>query len=514
MYQLLSHRSPPGMLIIELKKRFDESMVLPALLLGIPIFIILVFLPPLFVFAIFGVAGYVFYASRVRTTLFYDAGTLRIVKKYDLGFTQWQKQTLYDRADVPLPVIWVRVISEKHDSIRLTKRQVRQYQIRFPFAKDRNIGVICVCRDEWQMANLQQEIDDFFTTTRYYKSLHEPSETVASPPMATREPLKKREKKHASDAIREEKRPATRFDETKHYAFDRGETPIRRGDESFNKGESKPNRARLKQTHQKSYKLRHRSIVKVEEWLSTELKHGTLKLVATTGGLFSGIMAAFSMFACRLLILTIVLGGPALIYLHCAQGPEVNRYVVPPLERLVAKFVAEEHREPFDNAIQQYVEINGRQGEKFDVGGVIFFIWCSLIVFFIILMQFVRWPFWGRWTVLIRHTGTYPHEILFSWRNDRSKSKEPIKGFQVFFRVIPATPKTNRILTGRPLFAKNPGWKQPCQVVLITDEGAFPLPCGSVDEQEQILKRINRFTNDMLGLPKAFAGKKRAGEKK
>ena len=508
MYQLVSqvYDRQQGMLVIELRKRFSREMAFPLLIMGICVFIWLLFVPPLFLFAITFLVFYAYYSSRVRVILHYDAGALRVVRNCDFGFWQWRKQSLYNRADVPLPVYWTWVVqARKNGYLHLDDKKVRQYQMRFPFANEQNLGVICVCKAEWQMRQLQKAVDDFFAETPYNKSQYEQLETAVTPRQLSRTiPAKKQEKqqkKHIRDAHREARNRASRFDETKNYAFDRGEKPIRRGDEFFDKGELSPD-LKLQQTHQKSYKLRHCSMVKVEEWRSREFQHGTLKLISTTGSLFSGIMAVISIFAYRLLILLVVLGGPALIYLHCTQGPKINRHVVPHLERLTAKFIAEDHRRPFDNAIQQYAEINSRQGEKFDIAGAIFFIWCSMIVFFIVLLRFVRWPFWGRWTVLIRHTGTYPHEILFSWQNDRSKSKEPVKNFQKFFRIIPATPKTNRLLTGRPFFTPNSGWRQPHQMVFITDEGSFALPCGSVDEQEQIIKRVRRLVNDVLGKDK------------
>ena len=157
-------------------------------------------------------------------------------------------------------------------------------------------------------------------------------------------------------------------------------------------------------------------------------------------------------------------------------------------------------REPVVNAWDWY--ITASRGGEDEFGGAVTItvvIWFALLLIYIVISLFVRWPFWRRWTVILKNV--LPHhrcEALFSWRNDRTHLRESTKKFSFFFRVIPATPKTNRLLTGRRLFATNPGWKQPHQVVLITAEGSFPLPCGDAVEQEEIFHRISRFADEML----------------
>lgn len=501
MYQTVSHIHDrrQGTLVIELKKRFNEATAIPLVLSGIVGFVFMLFVPPLLLAALVTVGCYAFYFYKSRLILYYDAGTLRVVRHCDFGFWQWRKQTLYNRADVPQPVFWVQVVrSDKKASFHLEGHKVRQYQTRFSFAKEKNLGVICVHKAEWEMRQLNREIDDFFAETPYDKSLFVQSETAFTPPVAARKLNEKQQKKQPRNENREEKRRSSRFDETKRYAFDRGETRIRRGDESFDKGESKPKRVRSKQTYRKNYKLRHHSMVEVDEQISVDLKSGTLKLVSTTRSHFSRFMAIVSIFCYRLLFWSIVLGGPALVYLHCVHGPEVNQYVVPKLEALISTHIPAENREPFENALREYIDTNNRGDENLNVACLIFFGWCLLFPVFIVFSRLLRWPFWGQWTVKMHHTEMRSYEILFSWRNDRAKRKEPSKGFVIFFRIVPAMPKTNRLLTGRPFRDGNSGWRQPYQVVLITDEGSFPLPCGSVDEQEQIVKRIRRFADGVL----------------
>jgi hypothetical protein len=95
--------------------------------------------------------------------------------------------------------------------------------------------------------------------------------------------------------------------------------------------------------------------------------------------------------------------------------------------------------------------------------------------------------------VKIQDTSHEPHKILFSWQNDRVHVKERPHHFEPFFRVISASPKMNRLLTGQRFFDRNPGWRERFQVVLITSRGSFPLPCADKTEQDQMIHRITRF---------------------
>ena len=506
MYQLVSqvYDRQQGVLVIELRKRFSREMAFPLLIVGTFVFIWLLFVPPLFLLAIVLVGLYFYYSSRVRVILYYDAGALRVVRNCDFGFWQWRKQTLHNRANVPLPVYWARVIRvRKNNSFHLDGKKIRQYQMRFPFADEQNLGIICVCKAEWQMRLLQKTVDEFFTETPYNKSQYEPLEMAVTPRQLSRTiPAKqqeKQQKKHIRDAHRETRNRASRFDETKKYAFDRGEKPIRRGDVFFDRGELKSD-VKLQQIHQKSYKLRHCSMVKVEEDISVNLKNGTLKLVSTTPSLFSNIVVTLSIACYRLLMGMFVIAAPLLVVAHLDYGKEINRHIVPRLQNLVENYIEQEqNRQPFEEVLQNYVKFNEQQDEKAEVVFVAAIVWSTVFLIFVVFSRIIHWPFWGQWGVKMQHTDMRPYEIMFSSRNDRTRLKEVSKGFVIFFRIIPAMPKTNRLLTGRPFFTTHSNWRQPHQVVFITDEGSFALPCGSVDEQEQIVKRVRRFVSGILG---------------
>ena len=504
MYQLISYNRQNDQLVIELKEYFGEATMLVGALVGFVLFLVLLFVPPLFLLAIGMLAFRLYYYSKMRLFLYYNAGTLRVVRNCDFGFWQWRKQTIYNRADVPQPVSWVKVLRTERGTVsRDHVPKVWQYQVRFPYAQEKNLGVICVCKTG-QMRQLQQVVDAFFAETPYDETLFAPAEAAVTPKQVTWKTQIAPKKKQIEHESREGRRFAKRFSETKRYTFDRGDAPINRGDESFDKSEQKFGRTKSRAPRQKSYKLRHRSIIQAEDWANPEFNHGTLKLVATTGGPISAVMATLSILLYRVLMTGLILWPLAMIA-HYSQGPQINEHVVPRLEQFITTQIAEQYQEPLRDVLREYAEINADQGKFSDMAWAVFLIWGFLILFFVVLSRVIRWPFWGRWTVLLRHTGTYPYEILFSWRNDRSKYNWPPNSFAAFFRVVPATPKTNRLLTGRSFRVFDPGWKQPHQIVFITDECSFALPCGSIDEQEQTIKRVRRFA-DAVKAPNEFGG--------
>ena len=524
MFRLISCRRQPGQLVIELKRRFRSEMILPLALISLFLFIVLAaIIGPLSLILVGFGAFYFFYAARIRVFLCYSAGTLRVIRYYDLVFTQWRKQRIYNRAEVPPPVVWVRSIRPGYRSFRLDNDAACRFETRFPFQTLKNGGVICVHPTRERMLALQTAIDDFWAETPYDKAVYE--RTVLEQSVAAHVPQRTAPQTVATSQKREQKRKVAKFNETRQYAFDRGETPLRRGDEPVTKGGSN---AKKQRKRREGYVLRHRSMVQIEEDVSTDLTRGTLKLVSTSGGIFSLCLATLSMFLHYAGIWALIIGGVLFPVMQIWHWEQLERYIAPCVEKLIVSCPTEEMREPVTEAIQWYVMANREgqwndmfsgEGNKTGAVGITFFVWLAALLIYIGVGRLVRWPFWKRWSVVIRYDKSggpeirkpfgrrrmeeikyrprQPAEILCSWRHDRARRKEPPKRPDPFFRVIPATPKTNRLLTGRPWISHNPGWKQRHQVVLITEEGAFPLPCAGIDEQEQILERVTRFADGM-----------------
>ncbi|MCL2117352.1 MAG: hypothetical protein FWH27_02885 [Planctomycetaceae bacterium] len=497
MYSLISCRRQPDQLVIELKRNFRQEMLFPLIIVSVFLFLVfsVIFGPLAFFLLCFGMFWfYCFFRNRV--ILRYDAATLHVIYRRDLVFAQWHKQRIYNRADVPPPVTWIHAISPNFRSFRLIDNSLSwefHYETRFPFLLRKTRGVICMHPGKEKMLALQKAVDDFLAEVPYDKTLFDRTEASLSSQNVTRNTIVKPQE-------REQKRDATRFDSAKRYAFDRGETPIRRGDESVAKGEPA---AKKKRTRNKSYALRRCSMVKIEEEVSADLTQGTLKLVSTSGGVFSAGMAVLSILLFYAGLLTLVIGGSVYLAMQIYRWEQIERcferYLAPHLEQSVFPRLPEEMREPVVDAMQWYFGASQGGEQKFGAVTITIVIWLVLLLMSIMFSRMVRWPFWRRWTVEMKNI--LPHhrcEALFSWRNDRNHTRESAKKFNFFFRVIPATRKTNRLLTGRPRFAKNPGWKQPYQVVLITAEGSFPLPCGDPVEQEEIMDRFIQFAREML----------------
>ena len=490
MYRLITYRRQPGELVIELQRHYRSLRMIPTIIGAVLFFFLLMIL-----MAMSGPFGFLFWCFgmfcfdrfyRIRVFLCYDAATLRVIYRRDLVFTEWYTQLIYNRADVPSPVTWIHAVPPNtRRSFRLDEgipAWTFRFQTRFPFLSQKTQGVICTHATEERMLTLFKVVDDFLAETPYDKTLFEQTEAALSTQGATRKTIVKSQK-------RERKQNAAQFDETKRYAFDRGESPLRRGDEPVGKGE--PTREK-KPTRHKSYAFRRHSMVKIEEEVSVDLSHGTLKLVSTTGGFLSASLATLSVLFFYAAMITWGIGGFAYIAMQLTHWEQLERHFFPLAEQVFVR-LPEEYHEPAGDAVRWYIDAS-RGGED-QLGAIVVTVvaWLVMLVMLIGIGQFVRWPFWRRWTVILKNQPSRPWRVLFSWKNDRVHSREPEKHIRFFFCVIPATPKTNRLLTGRSWFSNNPGWKQPHQVVLVTGEGSFPLPCGSPEEQEQIVERITRF---------------------
>ena len=336
-------------------------MLFPLIIVSVFLFLVfsVIFGPLAFFLLCFGMFWfYCFFRNRV--ILRYDAATLHVIYRRDLVFAQWHKQRIYNRADVPPPVTWIHAISPNFRSFRLIDNSLSwefHYETRFPFLLRKTRGVICMHPGKEKMLALQKAVDDFLAEVPYDKTLFDRTEASLSSQNVTRNTIVKPQE-------REQKRDATRFDSAKRYAFDRGETPIRRGDESVAKGEPA---AKKKRTRNKSYALRRCSMVKIEEEVSADLTQGTLKLVSTSGGVFSAGMAVLSILLFYAGLLTLVIGGSVYLAMQIYRWEQIERcferYLAPHLEQSVFPRLPEEMREPVVDAMQWYIGAS-RGGDK------------------------------------------------------------------------------------------------------------------------------------------------------
>ncbi len=489
MYHLTSYRRSDDELVIELKRCFSQEMVFPHIIWAVFLFVVFQAIFGPLGFFLFCFAAFCYYCIyREQAFLCYSAGTLRVIRRRDLIVTQWRSQRIYDRAEVPCPIPWIRSVAPGRRSFRLDNDAGNRYETRFPFRREKTRGVICLHKSRTKMLALQKTIDDFFAETPYDKAVFDRTQAAAVSVHAERSVPEKLSRT-------ETKRNKAKVNESKRYAFDRGDTPLRRGDEPLVRGESLAMKRRARHD---GYPIRRQSLVTVEEELSSNQLRGTLKLVSTTGGAFSSGMAALSMVIYHLGLWCLFLGGLLFMGMQYFGWNLIERHLVPRIEREIAVRVPEEYREPVEDAFRWYVDAASDPQLQLNALLAMFAVWMAIQLVFVMACRFVRWPFWKRWTVIMKFWPRRPHELRFSWRHDRTRRREPMRDFATFFRVIPATPKTNRLLTGRSHFSRNPGWKQPYQVVLITGEGSFPLPCGGIEEQEQIIQRVSRFAEQML----------------
>ncbi len=112
----------------------------------------------------------------------------------------------------------------------------------------------------------------------------------------------------------------------------------------------------------------------------------------------------------------------------------------------------------------------------------------------VILGSLIRWPFWKSWTVCFRNTLWRPTTMTGDWSDDRMTHRSGRKSYTPFCAAVPGRPGMHRLLTGRSLFDRNPGWRAPWQVIIITAEGSFPLPVADEKERQRVIRTINEFT--------------------
>ncbi|MCL2305067.1 MAG: hypothetical protein FWC43_06955 [Planctomycetaceae bacterium] len=125
------------------------------------------------------------------------------------------------------------------------------------------------------------------------------------------------------------------------------------------------------------------------------------------------------------------------------------------------------------------------------------------VIYSLLFGVFLRWPFWKRWTLRLRQRQS---ELKYDWRTDRYTETGPRTFFVPFFKVIAATAKTNRFLTGRSFFSWNSGWKQPFQVVILTADRSLPFSVNNSEEQERIVRILESFVEHAVQTGQAYSG--------
>ncbi|MDR0336638.1 MAG: hypothetical protein LBI18_06065, partial [Planctomycetaceae bacterium] len=102
----------------------------------------------------------------------------------------------------------------------------------------------------------------------------------------------------------------------------------------------------------------------------------------------------------------------------------------------------------------------------------------------------VHCPYYVRMKIRFEDSPHRHCELTVDTWTDTKHDRSGRIDYSSFCRLIPAEPATHWLLTGHKLFDRNPVWRCPLQVVLITPQGSFPIPAAHTEEQKKIIKTI------------------------
>jgi len=162
--------------------------------------------------------------------------------------------------------------------------------------------------------------------------------------------------------------------------------------------------------------------------------------------------------------------------------------------------VDQETKDELRDSMEKALIIDNPSCERAAIITCIVFGYPAFCIALWVLFLLLRYPFWKRWTVRLEDMSIRPRQIDSNWQTDRFHVKRPVYQYDKFFDVIAAMPKTHRLVTCRKFFCTDPGWHFPLQVVIITPEGAIPIPVNSEEEQEEMITKLKRFS---MGISKS-----------
>ena len=387
-------------------------------------------------------------AARIQT-LRYTNTALFVEDEY--RYVSLIYHRVFKREDCMLPISRVLTASGQYGNSFRWKRNFR-YETWIPFAATGCRGTICRHADEEAMLKLENELNTFWTEV----------------PCETEIPSEKIE---TSFDCRE-----YNLQEYKSYTIDRGD--------DFPQ-------------HTVSEK-----VINVTYSIEENGEEKTLTLISEKGKWLSRTFAKISIFLYGWL--------SALLGVACLSIFGLVWYYWQAIDPQLTAFLQGEHFQ--QEILPKYVPndlLDDAQKLGRDFGnvepfhrmlygfGMVFLVFCPIFIIFSILRNWFRWPFWKRWTVHLEHSRKRHRIITNDWQTDRHKEKYTRISFAPFFKAIPATAKTNRLLTGRSFFDLNPGWKQPLQVVILTTDRSIPFPVADAEEQERIIQVLTEFVKSV-----------------
>ncbi|MDR0610971.1 MAG: hypothetical protein LBG58_12730 [Planctomycetaceae bacterium] len=395
-------------------------------------------------FLLFIIAGGLFIVrtlTRIQT-LCYDAEFLHVEDEYP--YITWKPKQVFGHNQSILSVARVFSASGKLDANFRWQKNFR-YETWIPFGATGRRGTICVHESEEKMHELENEFQKFRTEILCRKKLR--NET-------------------------------TRMETFKDYSIDRGENFPMKED------------SKTKKPFTVTYNM--------EDNINNNNK--TLIIVSEKGGSFSRLIARCSSFLIGAVSIILFIGFLSLFGLtwyYYYQSTTLDPYVIAFLQgdywhkEILPKIVPQSMMDTVQKSIDDLIQ--SEPIVRILVG--FFVLFCAFFLIYgsiLFLLGLIRWPFWKCWTIRLEHSKKQHHRLTYNWQTDRLRVN--LKTYLTpFFKVIPATSKTNRIITGRSFFDFNHGWKQPFQVVILTIDHSIPFPVTNPEEQEKMIQILDEF---------------------
>lgn len=405
-----------------------------------------------------------------QTTFRFTAGALRVTSKRTSPLLNLENVRAYDRRSMPAAVTWLVPLGQEYAGGFKFRRTFR-FELHIACGEAGAAGYVIDCGSERQMDRLANDLDRFMEETPYDESLWSAEEE------RLREPIK------AKLEVRERREPSP-MAACKQLRLDRNETPIEHDPD--------PRSRFLVRIEPKDDKSPLTLSTRRGGFLSkslANLSYGIWQLV--TGLLVYGVIFA-GMFG----------GGFCWLFVPDIEDrmkdyrgriePQLHAFVHDRVLPVLAGSLAEPLREA-------YLRDPGDGLYMFLAVGVLFVVipaWISTLWLVNLIFQLVRWPFWERRELRFHgRPGQAGSKIVLLRSSDRLR-RRTIGHTASFFRLVSAHPKTHPLLTGRSSHDRDPAWESRFLLVVVTEDGSFPLPVSGPEEQEFLIRHIQETDDE------------------
>lgn len=377
--------------------------------------------------------------------LSFKKGFSTFVNKYRPD--HWHSTETFDRKTLLAPVSRVVYLTRIFDTTSFSFKKVYRYETRFLFGDSRfreyRHQLVIQHETPEKMRKFEGIVRHFIDEVPYKESRAESVETVNE----------------------------------KAYAVLKNEGLTSHGDEFH--GESFRER-------RKTYRVTHTENQSDEK---TELL-----IVVERGAGISSVIGRCSQFLYSMAMLILLAALIALYVLTWAYWESAEKDVLNYVQgSAVRSIIPPEMNAGIQNAIRSFPDREPLERKLWALAGVSLLVLPLIFILYLVFYYILRWPFWIKWTLRVEKRKGREPTICCDWQTDRYHDRSLRSDARPFFKVIPATNRTNFTLTGRTYVDFNPAWRLPLQVVALTATRSFVIPVNDEEEQQDIIRVLLDF---------------------